>query len=129
MFTLEQITAAHSRVRSGADFPAYIRDLKQLGVLHYETFVKDGHTHYSAADGYTVDSPAKYPVLAVAEKSNAEKFITDLKAHQHGKSDYLTFCRQSAAAGVEKWVVRLDTMTCTYYDRAGTAMLVENIPQ
>jgi len=129
MFTLEQITSAHSRVKSGADFPAYIHDLKELGVLHYETFVKDGHTHYSGAGGYTADSPAKYPALDVAEKSNAEKFITDLKAHQQGKSDYLTFCRQSAGAGVEKWVVRLDTMTCTYYDKAGTAMLVENIPQ
>lgn len=129
MFSLEEIITAHARVKSGADFPAYIRDLKQLGVLHYETFVKDGHTHYSGADGYAVDSPAKYSALAIAEKSNTEKFISDLKAHQAGKSDYLTFCQQSAGAGVEKWVVLLDAMTCTYYDLSGHLLLTENIPQ
>ncbi|MGF7024877.1 MULTISPECIES: DUF1398 domain-containing protein [Sphingobacterium] len=31
MFTIEQIEAAHSNVKSGADFPAYIRDIKKLG--------------------------------------------------------------------------------------------------
>lgn len=36
MFTTEQIHAAHSKVKSGADFPNYIRDLKQLGVVYYE---------------------------------------------------------------------------------------------
>lgn len=32
MFTLEQIKAAHSNVRSSADFPAYIQAIKNLGV-------------------------------------------------------------------------------------------------
>lgn len=129
MFTLQQIVSAHALVKSGADFPAYIRDLKQLGVLRYQTFVKDGHTNYFGADGYAINSPSKYAVLTIAEKSNAEKFAIDLKAHQQGQSDYPGFCRQSAEAGVEKWVVDLDALTCTYYDLAGTTMLTEAIPQ
>ena len=28
MFTVEQITQAHSHVKSGADFPKYIQDIK-----------------------------------------------------------------------------------------------------
>ncbi|MGB4398918.1 MAG: DUF1398 family protein [Daejeonella sp.] len=36
MFTAEQIKAAHSKVKSGADFPAYIQDIKALGVTGYE---------------------------------------------------------------------------------------------
>lgn len=128
MFTLQQIASAHAQVKSGADFPAYIRDLKQLGVLQYQTFVKDGHTDYVGADGYTIHSPSKYAVQTIAEKSNAAKFAIDLKAHQHGQSDYPTFCRHSAEAGVEKWVVDLDALTCTYYDLAGTIMLTEAIP-
>ena len=39
MFTVEQIKVAHSKVKSGADFPAYIQDIKKLGVTFYETFV------------------------------------------------------------------------------------------
>ena len=47
MFTQEQISSSHSKVKSGAGFPAYINELKQLGVTHYETFVADGHTDFS----------------------------------------------------------------------------------
>jgi hypothetical protein len=35
MFTIEQIKQAHVKVKSGADFPAYIKYLKQLGVRYY----------------------------------------------------------------------------------------------
>ena len=66
--------------------------------------------------------------LKIADKSNAEQFKLDLKAHQQGKTDYPTFCRDCAVSGVEKWTVDLDAMTCTYLDRKGNLILVENIP-
>ena len=40
MFTAEQIKAAHSKVKSGADFPGYIKEIKALGVTHYEAYVR-----------------------------------------------------------------------------------------
>ncbi|AXP79426.1 hypothetical protein CJ739_328 [Mariniflexile rhizosphaerae] len=129
MFTVEQIKAAHSKVKSGADFPAYIQDLKKLGVTYYETFVADGHTDYYGANNYKTTSPAKYPDLAIAETSNEEQFKSDLKAHQEGKTNYPTFCSDSAKSGIEKWAVSMDKMTCTYFDISGTKILVENIPQ
>ena len=46
MFTAEQIKAAHSKVKSGADFPSYIQEIKALGVTHYEAYVTDGHIDY-----------------------------------------------------------------------------------
>jgi uncharacterized protein YbcV (DUF1398 family) len=52
MFTIEQITAAHSKVKSGADFPAYIQDIKKLGVTQYKSFVTDGHTDYFEENEY-----------------------------------------------------------------------------
>lgn len=129
MFTVEQIKAAHSKVKSGADFPAYIQDLKKLGVIYYETFVADGHTNYYGANNYKTTSPAKYPDLAIAETSNEEQFKSDLKAHQEGRTNYSTFCSDSAKSGIEKWAVSMDEMTCTYFDKSGTKILVENIPQ
>ena len=39
MFTLKQIKAAHSKVKSGADFPKYIADIKKLAVNAFETSV------------------------------------------------------------------------------------------
>jgi Protein of unknown function (DUF1398) len=35
MFKVEQIKAAHGKVKSGADFPSYIREIKVLGVTSY----------------------------------------------------------------------------------------------
>lgn len=129
MFSVEQIKAAHSKVKSGADFPAYIQDIKSLGVTYYETFVKDGHTVFSGANGYTTTSPAKYDTLTIADNSNKEQFKADLKAHQQGETDYPTFIKLSASLGVEKWAVSMEQMTCTYYDKAGNQILVEEIPQ
>lgn len=128
MFTVEQIKQAHSKVKSGADFPAYIRELKQLGVAHYVNFVNDGHTDYFGSNNYQTSGPAKYPALQVADQADAEKFKAGLKAHQQGKSGYLTFCNQCAVMGIEKWIVNISAMTCTYYDKAGNEILVETIP-
>ena len=128
MFTLEQIKAAHAKVKSGADFPSYIQELIGLGLLEYTQFVSDGHTVYSGKNNYTIQSDAKYPAFTIANRSNNEKLKTDLKVHQQGGTNYMTFCEQAAEAGVEKWVVDMGNMTCTYYDKAGANMLTETIP-
>lgn len=128
MFTLDQIKAAHAQVKSGADFPRYIQDLKTLGVTAYETFVADGHTEYAGKDSYKISSPARYATLTIARVSDTVTFKEQLKAHQQGKTDYPTFCNMCATTGVNKWIVKLDAMTCTYYDVAENEVLVERIP-
>jgi uncharacterized protein YbcV (DUF1398 family) len=129
MFTVEQIEQAHKRVKSGADFPKYIQEIKKLGVKGFETWVKDSHTEYFGRNNFSTKSKAKYDLLIISEKSNKEKFITQLKEHQQGKTDYITFCRDCAETGIEKWVVSLDKMTCIYYDKSGSEILVEQIPE
>lgn len=128
MFTADQIKEAHSKVRSGADFPAYIREIKAMGVTHYESYVSDGHIDYHGANGHTAKVPAKYDTLVIADQPDQEQFKADLKAHQQGKTDYLTFCRDCAKSGIEKWIVSMDKMTCIYYDKAGNELLMEMIP-
>lgn len=129
MFTIEQIKKAHSKVKSGADFPSYIQDLRELGVTHYESFVEDGHTEYYGANEYKTTSPASYESLTIATTSNEEQFKKDLKAHQQGKTNYSEFCNDCAKSGIEKWTVSIEEMTCTYFEKAGKKMLVEEIPR
>lgn len=129
MFTAEQIKSAHSKVKSGADFPAYIREIKILGVTHYEAYVTDGHIDYHGANGYTVTVPAKYEPVPVAATPDVEQFTAQLKAHQQGKTDYLTFIQMCASTGIEKWEVCMDKLTCTYFDKTGNEILIEIIPQ
>ncbi len=129
MFTVNQIQAAHSKVKSGADFPSYIREIKAMGVTHYETYVTDGHIDYYGANDYTAKVPPKYEAQPITKTANVEEFKAELKAHQQGKTDFLIFIKMCANTGIKKWVVCMDKMTCTYYDQAGNEILVEEIPQ
>lgn len=129
MFTIDQIKAAHSKVKSGAEFPSYIKEIKSLGVTHYEAYVADGHIDYHGDQNYTAKVPAKYAPLVIAETSKSEEFEAELVAHQQGKTDFLTFIKMCATLGIEKWAISMEKMTCTYYDKAGHEILVEVIPQ
>ena len=129
MFTIDQIKAAHAKVKSGADFPAYIREIKSLGVTHYESYVNDGHIDYHGAEGFTATVPQKYDPIPVSEIAKLEEFKIELKAHQQGKTDYLTFIRMCADTGIEMWEISIDKMTCTYFDKAGNEVLIEQIPE
>ncbi len=128
-FTIEQIKRAHSKVKSGADFPAYIKEIKTLGVTHYEAYVTDGHIDYHGANNYFVSVPEKYEPIAIADNADTDKFKTELIAHQQGKTDYLTFIKMCAETGIEKWEISIIQMTCTYFDKKGTEVLTEQIPQ
>lgn len=129
MFTVEQIKAAHSKVKSGTDFPDYIKEIRSLGVTHYEAYVIDGHIDYHGGNDYTATVPAKYDPLVIADIAMGMEFKTDLLAHQQGKTDFLTFIKTCATSGIEKWAICMDKMTCTYYDKAGNEILIEQIPQ
>ena len=128
MFTVEQIELAHSKIKSGAEFPKYIQEIKEIGVTAFETWVKDSHTKYSGKDDFTTKSKPKYEELAIADNSDKEKFIQYLKIHQKGETDYFTFCKHCAETGIEKWIVNLDKMTCIYYDKSENEILVEIVP-
>ncbi|WP_434576203.1 DUF1398 domain-containing protein [Riemerella anatipestifer] len=128
MFTIEQIENAHEKVRSGEDFPKYIQEIKSMGVVGFETWVKDSHTRYFGKNEYMIKSNPKYEGLIISEDVNIEEFKVRLKAHQQGKTDYFTFCKDCSETGIERWVVNLDAMSCTYFDKVGNEILVEQIP-
>lgn len=128
MFTLEQIKTAHSKVKSGADFPSSIQEIKTLGVTAYEHFVSDGCIQYYGRNDFTISAEAKWKPMEVAAMGSTEKLKHSLIIHQQGQTDYPTFCKQSAEAGVEKWIVDITKMICTYYDKANNEMVVENVP-
>ena len=128
-FTWNQIQEAAQKVKSGADFPQFIQDLKSMGVTRYDTFVADGRTLYYAANNAMVDGKAKYEAIAVNPTGEAAKLKHCITIHQQGQTDYATFCLQAAEAGVEKWTTHMVEMTVTYLDQGGNIMLVERIPQ
>lgn len=129
MFTIEQINTAHSKVKSGADFPAYIAELKKLGIVSYNAFVADGHIEYYGNNNYRINSSPKYSAVLIAGTANKEQFKADLRAHQQGKTDYPTFLNDCCKSGINKWIISMEKMTCSYYDKAGNEVVTELIPQ
>jgi uncharacterized protein YbcV (DUF1398 family) len=128
MFSIAQIKEAHSKVKSGADFPAYIQDLIAMGVQGYDIFVTDGHEEYFGADNYRVAATANYDPIVVAPAANKERFIEFLVMHQDGQTNYITFCNHAAQCGIAKWSVNIIEMTCIYFDLSDAAILIEKIP-
>lgn len=129
MFTEQQLKAAHSKVKTGADFPKYIDEIKQLGLLRYEFWVDNGRVIYYGNNGHTVTSDSKYPQMKIAGNSLPGQLKHTITIHQQGLTDFMTFCGDAAAAGVEKWVIDTQRMLCIYYDSAGNEMVAEPIPQ
>lgn len=128
MFTIEEIEKAGAKIQSGADFPQFARDLKELGVMRSDTYVMNGMAIYFGREDHTVESGPVYENLLIEEQSDANELKAALKEHQQGKTDYQTFCRQAAGAGIEKWIIDFKEMTVSYLDIAGTEVLIEHIP-
>lgn len=128
MLELKEITEAHLKVKSGADFPNYVQNLIRLGVRKYNTYVSDGHTVFFGDNDLQIPSEPKYAPLKVANISDKERFKHFLKSHQRGQTDYPAFCNNSADTGVERWTVDMNQMTCTYYDKSDNKMFEEKIP-
>lgn len=129
MFTIDQIHGAFKKVKSGADFPQFVQDLKSIGVTHYDNYVADGRTTYYGTNNFAVDGEPKYPSMTINVNSSADELKHSISIHQEGQTDYPTFCSQAADAGVEKWTTHMIEMTVTYLDKQGTKLTVEPIPQ
>jgi len=128
MFTIEDIRAAESKIKTGADFPQFIKEIKEMGVKRNDVYVSNGLSiYFDDEDNVQQISPDEYPALIINDEPSASKLTHALKIHQQGETDYFTFCKQAADAGVEKWVTDLEEMTCTYLDAEGNELVKENI--
>jgi len=129
MFSIENIQAAASKTKSGSDFPQFVKEIKELGVKRNDVYVSNGLSiYFDGEDNAQQISPDDYPTLTINEESSAGKLEHALQVHQQGETDYFTFCKQAADAGVEKWVTDLEEMTCTYLDAEGHELVKETIP-
>ncbi|RXJ45780.1 DUF1398 family protein [Gelidibacter gilvus] len=74
MFTLEDIELAHGKIKSGAEFPKYIQEIKGLGVTAFDTCVTDSHTIYFGKNGFQATPKPQYDAMTIANKSDKDRF-------------------------------------------------------
>lgn len=124
-FNLDQINEA--KITSQGNFPILINEMKKIGVANFITLVTDGHSEYFDDENENISTEASQD-LQISDIVNKEKFVERLKLHQQGGTNYATFSQDCAENGVDNWIVDFPKMTCTYYDKTGNVVLVENIP-
>jgi uncharacterized protein YbcV (DUF1398 family) len=128
MFTIEKIKDLHARLGSARTLPEYVLALKGLGVERYDSYLADGHSEYFGRGGHRVVSPPVHEVPPVAETGQRETFLQHLRRHERRReTTYLEMSWGLAQSGIEKWTVDTGRMTMTFYDEAGSEMLVEQI--
>ena len=127
MFAIEQINDLHSRLGSANTLAEYVLALRGLGIERYDSYLADGHSEYFGQDGQKIISPPVHDVLSVSETGQRETFLHHLRRHEQRETTYLEMSRGLAQSGIEKWTVDTGRMTMTFYDKAGSEMLVEQI--
>jgi uncharacterized protein YbcV (DUF1398 family) len=126
MFTLEQINDLHDRLGRAETLAEYLRGLRAIGVVCFDSYLADGHSEFFGG-GHSVVSPPAHHQLAVAETGDREEFLRHLKLHEQGKTSYVEMSEGLARSGIEKWTMDTGKLTVTYYDKAGNEMLAERI--
>ena len=127
VFTLAQIDDLHVRLGRADSLADYMHGLAAIGVARFDSFVTDGHSEFFNADGQRITSPAHHEMLAVAEVSDRDTCLEHLRRHSDGETSYVEMSEGLAEAGVERWVADTTALTMTYRDRAGVALLVEEV--
>lgn len=127
MFTLVAIQKGHAQF-TGPDFPKLIAYFKDLGMVNNTVNVQTGQVTYENADGQLLTSPGYQATNPVAEQADREQFVSILRNHQAGRTNFPTFCEETAQAGVYRWVTDLEEMICSYLDLADQVVFVEAVP-
>lgn len=128
MLSIDSINQANQKVTTGKDFPRLAEDLKQLGVTRVDVFVINGSATYYGTEDDVVQGAPFYEELLIETESSASLLKESLQRHQAGETEYQTFCKEAAMAGIEKWVVDLKQMQVIYLDAEGNEVLMEHIP-
>ena len=128
MFSIERFRIMRAKVKTIDDFPEFIQNLKRTGIAYYETYLEDGRADYYSKEGIKVSTPRKYGGINVADRSEYIQVLMGLELFGQDKTDYLTFCNDCAKNGVDKWVISIEEMSCTCYNKAGEIIFKEKIP-
>lgn len=126
-FSLEAIKEAHSKF-TGVDFSKLIKEFKLMGMVTNSYDVQTGVVLYEHKNGEQIkvqSAAVDIPINRASSKALAQDV---LKRHQSGETDFLTFCREIAGAGVYKWISDMEKMTCSYYDLNENVVIAEAIP-
>lgn len=108
-------------------YPQLFAGLKAVGVKSYSVDVTKHTIEYREEGNSVVHSgPAGWNVKLGAFNQN--EVINAVRRSQRGETDYLTFLKEIAAAGVPRYYVSMAESTVSYFGAKPGDQYVEKVP-
>jgi Protein of unknown function (DUF1398) len=126
MFTIEELNELHARLGSARTFPSMcgrLRDSASNSMIPtWRAAIRN-----TSGRAATRSSPHRCTRCFPSLKPVNGRRSFSLRRHELRETTYLEMSIGLARSGIEKWTVHTDRMTITFYDKAGTEMLVEQM--
>ena len=115
--------------KAASNYPDLAKHLSEIGVESYTVDTASGTILYRFKAGETVLHPGTVAARAISENFNGQKTIEAIRNNQQGKTDYPTFMKEIAEAGVRFYEATLigANKRVTYIGIGGS--YEEKIPQ
>ena len=117
----------HARVNS-KNYPDLVNNLKKIGITGYVFEVASQVMIYRYNDdSIFIKNPLEKRTLTINPDFNEEKIKVALENNQQGRTDFPTFLKESAEAGIKLYDADFKEMVVSYY--ATNNLYVESIPR
>ena len=130
MATLSEALIRDIEARSaGQSYPVYVKNMKAVGICRYEVLVRSHDRTFYITDGEQLKIPGHSATLTCAERFNLAKTKEAVRRTQQGLTDYSTFLKEIAEAGVHTYVADLEEMQIIYKGLHAGEKYAEKIPE
>jgi uncharacterized protein YbcV (DUF1398 family) len=113
----------------GLSYPQYVQKLKEIGVANFEVRVKNHNRKFTSQNGEDVLLTGDLPLVDCADNFNLEAVKEAVRRTQNGLTDYPSFLREIAAAGVHNYLADLGAMKILYLGANASDLYTEVIPK
>ena len=125
----EELIASIERKSEGQPYPYLVKNLKAVGIENYVVKVGNHKCTYTNQNGTTLIITTDLPEIEPAETFELEAVKAAIKRTQEGLTDYPTFLKEIAAAGIHTYVADLTGMKVIYQGPNSEYEYEESIPE
>lgn len=125
----EELIVSIEKKSEGQAYPYLVKNLKAVGVDNYEVTVASHDRTFTNINGNMLIVPGEFPEIEPAETFQLDAVKTAVKRSQEGLTDYATFLKEIAAAGIHTYVADLAGMKVIYQGPNSEYEYEETIPE
>ena len=109
-------------------YPVLVKNLKNFDIESYEVTVSTHDRTFRTNNGEEQTIKGTLPQLVCAQKFNLDAVRVAVKRTQQKQTDYPTFLKEIAEAGIHTYIADLKEMRIIYKGKTAGEEYAENIP-